>query len=81
MFNPKNIDEVCVQETHLEPGGKNVPQEVAKIHSSMETKERENSKENGQRMTPSRNREKKSHANIVQNKAMMKTIVGNFILR
>jgi hypothetical protein len=26
-----------------------------------------------------RNREKSSHANIVQNMAMMKTIVGNFI--
>jgi hypothetical protein len=27
MFNPTNIDEVCVQETHLGTIGKNAPQE------------------------------------------------------
>ena len=27
MFNPTKLDEVCVQETHLEARGKNVPQE------------------------------------------------------
>jgi hypothetical protein len=27
MFNPTNLDEVCVQETHLEARGKNAPQE------------------------------------------------------
>lgn len=27
MFNPKNLDGFCVQETHLEARGKNVPQE------------------------------------------------------
>jgi hypothetical protein len=30
MFNPTNLDEVCVQETHLESRGKNVPQETSK---------------------------------------------------
>ena len=30
MFNPTNLDEVCVQETHLEAIGKNVPQEGRK---------------------------------------------------
>ena len=27
MFNPKNLDEVCVQETHLGARGESVPQE------------------------------------------------------
>jgi hypothetical protein len=30
MFNPTNIDEVCVHETHLEERGKNAPQEGRK---------------------------------------------------
>ena len=30
MFNPTNLDEVCVQETHLESRGKNVLQETSK---------------------------------------------------
>ena len=30
MFNPTKLDEVCVQATHLEERGKNVPQEGRK---------------------------------------------------
>ena len=30
MFNPTNLDEVCVPTTHLESRGKNVPQETSK---------------------------------------------------
>ena len=30
MFNPTNLDEVCVQETHLEARGKNVSKETSK---------------------------------------------------
>jgi hypothetical protein len=30
MFNPSNLDEVCVQETHLEARGRNEPQEGSK---------------------------------------------------
>jgi hypothetical protein len=82
MFNPTKLDEVCVQETHLEARGKNVPQEGSKkVHLRVETKERGNSKEKGRRMLQSRKREKNSHVNIVQKKAMMKTTVGNFILK
>jgi hypothetical protein len=47
----------------------------------METKERGNSKEMERRMLQSRKREKNSHVNIVQKMAMMKTTVGNFILK
>ena len=30
MFNPTSLDEVCVQETHLEARGKNISQEGSK---------------------------------------------------
>ena len=30
MFNFTNLDEVCVQDTHLEAGGKNIPDEGKK---------------------------------------------------
>jgi hypothetical protein len=47
----------------------------------IETKERGNSKEMERRMLQSRKRDKKSHVNNVQKMAMMKIIVGNFILK
>ena len=30
MFNPTSLDEVCVQATHLEARGKNIPKEGRK---------------------------------------------------
>jgi hypothetical protein len=48
---------------------------------AMETKESGSSKEMEKRMLLLRKRDKNSHANIVQKMAMMKTIVGNFILK
>ena len=30
MFNPNNLDDVCVQTTHLEARGKNTPKEGSK---------------------------------------------------
>ena len=30
MFNPTSLDEVCVQATHLEARGKNIPEEGKK---------------------------------------------------
>ena len=30
MFNPSNLDEVCVQATHLEARGKNIQEEGGK---------------------------------------------------
>ena len=30
MFNPTSLDEVCVQATHLEARGKNIPEEAKK---------------------------------------------------
>jgi hypothetical protein len=47
----------------------------------METKERRSSKAMAKGMLLLRKREKNSHINIVQKMAMMKTIVGNFILK
>ena len=81
MFNPTKLDEVCVQTTHLEERGKNVPQEGIKNPFKSETKERGNSKENEKIMLQSRKREKNSHVSIVQKNVMMKTTIGNFILK
>jgi len=30
MFNPTSLDDVCVQATHLESRGKNIPQDGSK---------------------------------------------------
>jgi hypothetical protein len=81
MFNPSNLDEVCVQATHLEARGRNKTHEGNKKYFSMETKERRSLRAMEKRMLLLRKREKNSHANIVQKMAMMKTIVGNFILK
>jgi hypothetical protein len=54
---------------------------VKRILSAMETNERGSSREMAKRMLLLRKRDKNSHANIVQKMAMMKTIVGNFILK
>jgi hypothetical protein len=53
----------------------------SRSHFIMETKERGNSMEKEERMLQSRKTEKKYHVNIVKNMAMMKTTVGNFILK
>jgi hypothetical protein len=54
---------------------------VTRSLSFMETNERGSSKAMAKRMLLLRKREKNSHANIVQKMAMIKTIVGNFILK
>ena len=54
---------------------------VTRRLSAMEINERRSSRAMEKRMMLLRKREKKSHANIVQKMAMMKTIVGNFILK
>jgi hypothetical protein len=54
---------------------------VTRSLSAMEIKERGISREMVKRMLLLRKREKNSHANIVQKMAMMKTIVGNIILK
>jgi hypothetical protein len=46
-----------------------------------ETRERQNSKEMEEMMLQSRKRERNSHVNIDQRMIMMKTIVGNFIVK
>jgi hypothetical protein len=81
MFNPTNLDEVCVHETHLEERGKNYPQEGNTKPFYNGDKEIGNSKEMERRMLHSKKKEKNSHVNTVQKMAMMKTIVGNFILK
>ena len=36
MFNPNNLDEVCVQATHIEMGGRSVPSNFQKKFSKTE---------------------------------------------
>ena len=71
MFNPTRLDEVCVQATHLEARGKqNLDgNEESEFKGKWKKKRNENSrKEKGN-----------FSANTVLKKAMMRTIVGNFI--
>jgi hypothetical protein len=81
MFNPSNLDEVCVQATHLEERGRNETHEGNKKPFSHGDKRKRKFKGNGKKNPVLRKREKNLHANIVQKMAMMKTIVGNFILK
>jgi hypothetical protein len=48
---------------------------------AVETKERRSSREMEKRMLLLKKKEKNPHENIVQKMSMMKTIVGNFILK
>jgi hypothetical protein len=78
MFNPSNLEEVCVQGHSF--GSKRKERKLMRVTRSlsvMETKERGSSMEMAKRMLLLRKREKNSHENIVQKMAMMKTIVGN----
>jgi hypothetical protein len=61
-------------------GGMNLKREERNF-LFMETKERRSSREMEERMLRSRKREINSHVNTIKNMAMMKTIVGNFILK
>jgi hypothetical protein len=54
---------------------------VTSRHSTMETRERRSSRAMAERMLLLRKRKKNSHVNIVQKMAMMKIIVGSFILK
>lgn len=40
MFNPNNLDDVCVQATPLEARGKNIPEEGSKNPSKSKGKEK-----------------------------------------
>ena len=40
MFNPTSLDEVCVQATHLEARGKNIPEEGRKKTFKGKSKEK-----------------------------------------
>jgi hypothetical protein len=81
MFNPSNLDEVCVQATHLEARGRNETHEGNKKPFSHGDKGKKKFKGNGKKNAIVKKEGEKSHANIVQKMAMIKTIVGNFILK
>jgi hypothetical protein len=60
MFNPTSIDEVCVQETHLEARGRTEPQEGSKKPFVHGDKGNKNSREMEERFLWSRKRERNS---------------------
>jgi hypothetical protein len=81
MFNPSNLDEVCAQATHLEARGRNETHEGSKNPFSNGDKGKRNFKGNGKKNASVKKEGEHLHANIVQRMAMMKTVVGNFILK
>ena len=78
MFNPTNLDEVCVQATHLEARGKMYKNKVRRSHSIVMKKER-NLKESRRKMLLLRKKGRDPCERIVPRKDMMKHIVGSFI--
>ena len=79
MFNPTNLDEVCVQAKYLEERGKQSVDEKVIVSLSMRVKERASLMEEQREISLSKKRKRNSHVNIVRRMAMMKTIVGNSI--
>ena len=76
MFNPNNIDDVCVQATHLEARGENTPEEVVKSCLRLKRKKRVSRE---RKMHPLKRKKKKQYENIVLERVTMKLIVGSFI--
>ena len=80
MFNPSNLDEVCVQVTHLEARERTLRKRVIRrIHSRVRKKRKE---ENGRekRMKVQKKKGRKLYANIAPKLGIMRPIVGNYIL-
>ena len=68
MFNPTNLDEVCVWENHLESRGKNVPQGTSKKPSKSRVKGNEKFKGKGKNnATVKKEGEKSTYKHYVEN--------------
>jgi len=78
MFNPSNLDDVCVQATHLEARGKNTSEEG--IKNPFKSKGKENVfKGKAKKNVSIKKEERKLHANNIPERVTMKLIVGRFI--
>ena len=78
MFNPNNLDEVCVQATHLEARGKNNPEEGSKNPFKSKGKEK-GFKGNGKKNESIKKEGEKLTCKLVPKRVTMKLIVGSFI--
>jgi hypothetical protein len=77
FFNPTNLDEVCVQATHLESMGKNGREENPFKHSKNHFNGKGNGRTRGQLQQI---RKKENHlATIARKLVMIANIVGNYI--
>lgn len=65
MFNPTNLDEVCVQATHLEVRGKSISGEKSESSLEIGEKGKGKFKEKGRIMLLLKWKKKNSHENIV----------------
>ena len=74
VFNPNNIDDVCVQATHLEARGKNTLEECSKNPFKSKGKEKA-FKGKEKKMCLSKKEERKFHANIVPKRVTMKLLL------
>jgi hypothetical protein len=81
MFNPSNLDEVCVQATHLEARGRNDTHEGFKKTYSHGDKGKKKFKGNGRKNAAVKKEGEKFTCKHCSKMAMMKTIVGSFILK
>ena len=79
MFNPTNLDEVCVQATHLEERGKESIDEKSDNFLEYEGKVNGNFNGRGKRNSSIKKEKEKLTCKHCSNNAMVKTIVGNFI--
>ena len=80
MFNPTSLDEVCVQATHLEARGENTFEEGRNKPFKGKNKEK-TSKGNVKKNAYIKKEGEKWFVNIVQENAMKRKIVGNYILK
>ena len=77
MFNQTNLDEVCIQGTHMESKGKNVNEQLKKkLSNHMETNSKVKGKESIQ--IHLRKKEKNLRAQISRKRVMMHPNVGKF---
>ena len=79
MFNPTNLDEVCLQATHIESRGKNTYEEDSKKNSPKGKQKEKGGKWKGKKNASVKKEGRKSHANIVPKRGMMKPTAGNRI--
>ena len=80
MFNPNNLDDVCVKATHLEERGKKISEEGSKKLFKSKGKKKD-FKGKAKEMHLSKKKKRKLHANTILERVTMKFTLGSFILK